>query len=89
MKKFIAAALLASATFTPLYAKNVCTVKPGEKWLSIPAAKAKAAAAGYTNIRMGVEAGCYEAEAKKGGQDYEIYIHPVSGKIVMVRKDVD
>jgi hypothetical protein len=88
MRLIIIAALLC-ATSAPVHAKNICTVKPGEKWIPIATAKAKATAAGYTNIRMGIEAGCYEAEAKKGGVDYEIYIHPVSGKIVLTRKDID
>ena len=82
---------LAAMVASPAVAKTdkFCDVKAGSKWISLQKARQIASAAGYKKIRMGMEAGCFEAEAEKGGQDYEIYIHPVSGKIVKVRKDID
>lgn len=82
---------LAAMVASPAVAKtdNFCDVKHGSKWISLKQARQIASAAGYTKIRMGMEAGCFEAEAEKGGQDYEVYIHPVTGKIVKVRKDID
>jgi hypothetical protein len=89
MKKLILLSLITVGATIPLQAKNVCAPAAGKKWVPMASARKAAVAAGYTNIRMGIEAGCYEAEAKKNGVDYEIYIDPVTGKIVKVRKDID
>ena len=82
---------LAAMVASPAVAKTdkFCDVKAGSKWISLQKARQIASAAGYSKIRMGMEAGFFEAEAEKGGQDYEVYIHPVSGKIVKIRKDID
>jgi hypothetical protein len=91
MKSFVFLATIATLAAIPAQAqsKNLCTVAPGKKWIPMAAAKKVVAAAGYTKIRMGLEAGCYEGEAQKGGVQYEVFVHPQTGKIVKVRKDAD
>lgn len=53
------------------------------QWISVADAKGKAAAQGYQVRRIKREDGCYELYAiSKTGQRLELYMNPVSGKIV-------
>jgi uncharacterized membrane protein YkoI len=36
-----------------------------------------------------MEYGCYEAEGNKDGIQIEIYVDPITGKVLMIRKDQD
>ncbi|MBV7256637.1 PepSY domain-containing protein [Pacificimonas sp. WHA3] len=87
--KPVMAAVVLSLSASPLAAKQFCQPELGATWLSIRDIKKKVEAAGYKDFRIGLEYGCYEAEGSKNGIDLEVYVHPVTGKIVKVRKDLD
>jgi hypothetical protein len=84
--------LLASMTATtplPASAANLCGPRAGVKWLTLQQARQRLAKAGYAGFRVGVEHGCYEGEGSKGGRKLEVYLDPVTGKVVRVRRDRD
>ncbi len=89
MKKFlvlsIAAASLALGTPANASGNTYCGQASGN-WMSIDAVKAKAAGMGYNVRRVKREDGCYEVYAigKNGGR-VEIYMHPVTGKVVKIK----
>jgi hypothetical protein len=89
MKILVLAALSIGLLTTPAHAANLCSPKPGQKWLTMAQIKKKVEAAGYKNFRIGMEYGCYEAEGKKDGTQIEVYVDPITGKVLMVRKDQD
>lgn len=68
-------------------AADLCVVKPGEKTMTAEEARAKMAAAGYSDIvKVEMEHGCLEGKGTKGGKKIEVYVHPVSGEIVKVKE---
>ncbi len=89
MKKFfiLSAAALTLAISAPANASGdaYCGQASGN-WMSIDAVKAKAAGMGYDVRRVKREDGCYEVYAigKNGGR-VEIYMNPVTGKVVKVK----
>ena len=66
-----------------------CSRSPKSQWRTMSDARAAAEALGYKNIRkMEIEDGCYEVYAlDKKNRRVEIYIDPVSLKIVHVEVD--
>jgi len=66
---------------------DLCEVKPGEKTITADEARAKMAAAGYTEIvKVEMEHGCLEGKGFKAGKKIEVYVHPVTGEIVKVKE---
>jgi len=64
-----------------------CTSAPSSEWHSVDETRTAAEALGYKDIRkIEVEGSCYEAYAfDKDGRRVEIYIDPVSLKIVRTK----
>jgi len=93
MKKplILAASSLALAlTFSaPAFAEDDggnCNVPSGSEWMSKSDVTAKTAEQGYNVRRVKREDGCYEVYAtNKDGKRMELYINPVSGKIVKTK----
>ncbi len=86
MKKTVILALssVVLAFATPALAsggKVSCNSDSGQ-WMSKDQARAKVDAMGYSARKVKVERGCYEVYASKNGTRYEIFMHPVTGKIV-------
>ena len=87
--KYLSVLILAFMATAPAHAANLCRPKPGVKWLSLAQARLLLNKAGYRGFRIGVERGCFEGEGSRNGVKLEIYLHPVTGKIVMVQDDAD
>lgn len=69
------------------HAADLCEVKPGENIITPEEARAKMAAAGYTEIvKVEMEHGCLEGKGTKAGKKVEVYVHPVSGEIVKIKE---
>jgi hypothetical protein len=64
-----------------------CGSTDQSSWMSIEAITAKGVALGYEVSNVKTEDGCYELYAKKDGQRFEVYMHPVSGEVVRVKND--
>ena len=91
MKKFIllAATTLSLAYVSPSMASSngtLCNNISGQP-MSMEEVKAKVSEQGYDVRRVKREDGCLEVYAiDKQGSKVEIYLHPVSGKIVKIKK---
>ena len=89
MKKMMlsipAAALLLSAA-APAFATVECTSAPQDKWMKPEAVQKMLAEQGYDVRLVKVEDSCLEAKATKDGKKLEIYVDPVSGKIVTIKE---
>ena len=66
-----------------------CRTQQGAKWMTIDQAAAKARAHGYRDIReVERDDGCWEVYATdKNGYRVEVYMHPVTGRIVKIERD--
>lgn len=64
-----------------------CTDAAESSWLKMDAAKAQLTKAGYSVRRMKVAMGCFEAYVVKDGKRLELFLDPVSGKIVETREN--
>lgn len=90
MKKIIllAATILSLATVSPSVAMSdgaLCDNATG-RHMSIAKVKSSMTAKGYRVRRVKRENGCLEVYAiDKQGSKVEIYLHPVSGKIVKIK----
>ena len=92
MPKIIIPAALALSfiTIAPAFAGDDgdCAKAPRDQWLSKEAITARVSELGYKVRRVKVEDGCYEVYAfDKNGARAEIYIDPVSGRIMRARED--
>lgn len=80
--KFIAAALLAAASFNA-FADDHCTSEPRSKWLTTDAMKAKVEQQGVTVQRIETDDNCYEVRGvRKNGDRVKLTLHPVTGAVV-------
>lgn len=85
---------LVVATATILFSTSPCWAEhddvncdsAGGKWMTKQAAKEKITALGYETRKVKTEDGCYEVYALKDGDRFEIFLHPVTGKIVKTKK---
>ncbi len=77
-----AAALFAAAPASASPPSKPCTDAAQSTWMKIDDAKAKLTAAGYDVRRIRVSMRCYEAYVTKDGQRLELFLDPVSGKVV-------
>ncbi len=90
MKKFliIATSTMILAIASPAFAGegNAQCTNTSSEWMSLDAAKAKVAEQGYDARRVTREDGCYEVYAiGKDGARVELYLNPVTGKIVKTK----
>ncbi|HHN67419.1 MAG TPA: PepSY domain-containing protein [Thermopetrobacter sp.] len=63
-----------------------CTSAPADKWMSQEQARKILTGQGYDVRKMKVEDSCLEAYAMKDGRRLEVYLDPVSGKIVKIKE---
>jgi len=63
-----------------------CDAGPKSGWMTKEAVKKHLAAQGYQLRKIEQEDGCYEAYALKDGAKYELYVNPVTGKLVKSKK---
>jgi len=57
------------------------------KWMSKEKARERAMLMGYDARKVKTEDGCYEIYAtNKDGERFEIFMHPVTGKVVETKK---
>lgn len=76
------AAALAFAAAARADDSSKCPNVPQERWMSVDAAKAKAAELGVTVKGAKAEDGCWEVKGLKDGKRVELYLDPVSGAVV-------
>ena len=85
----LAAASTVLAFTTPAFAganDPHCDSENGT-WMTKEDAKAKAKTMGYDSRKVKTENGCYELyTTDKDGAKMEVFMHPVSGKIVGIKK---
>lgn len=78
---------LAIAGFTlPAAAVKDCTTEPMDKWMPPEKIEAMLKEQGYEVRKVKVEGTCLEAYATKDGRKAEIYMDPVTGKIVRIKE---
>jgi hypothetical protein len=80
-------ALLATAAASAS-ATDLCQAGPKGAWIKPDAVRRHVVAMGYKDFTLGIEDGCYEAKAID--QDHkrsEIYIDPMTGEVVKIKKD--
>ena len=63
-----------------------CTSAPMEKWMKPEQVEKLLTERGYQVRKVKVEDSCLEAFAMKDGRRMEIYLDPVSGKIVKIKE---
>ena len=80
-----AVALFLAGAATPALATE-CTTAPMDRWMKPEQVERLLAKRGYEVRRVKVEDSCLEAYAVKNGRYVEIYLNPVSGKIVKVKE---
>jgi hypothetical protein len=69
-------------------AAQPCTSEPRSKWLERESVRVQVEALGYKVIEIEVENGCYAVEVRdKNGKELDLFIDPVSGKIVRQEED--
>jgi hypothetical protein len=61
---------------------KACTDQPRSAWLKMDKVRADLEKAGYSVRRIKVARNCYEAYVVKDGKRQEIFLNPVTGKIV-------
>ncbi len=79
----IALSLLGVAT--PALAVD-CTTEPMEKWMKPEDVQKMLTTQGYEIRTVKKEDSCLEAKGMKDGKKVEIYVDPVSGKIVKIKE---
>lgn len=82
-----AAALLAAHPAAASPPSKPCTDAAESTWMKIDDAKAKLAQAGYNVRRIKVAMRCFEAYVTKDGKRLELFLDPVSGKIVETKEN--
>ncbi len=80
-----AIALFLLGAATPALAIE-CTTEPMDKWMKPDAVHKLLTEQGYDVRKVKVEDSCLEAFAMKDGKRQEIYLDPVSGKIVKIKE---
>ncbi len=78
------AAVIVTAT-VPASAAMMCTDAPMEKWMSRDQVAKMFTEKGYEVRKVEREDNCLEVYAIKDGKKMEIYIDPVSGRIVKTK----
>ena len=63
-----------------------CTSEPMEKWMKPEQVEKLLTEQGYEVRKVKVEDSCLEAYATKDGKRMEVYLDPVSGKIVKIKE---
>jgi hypothetical protein len=65
-----------------------CTSEPRSKWMERKSIRDQVEALGYKVIEIEVENGCYAIEVRdKNGKELDLYLDPVTGKIVRREED--
>jgi hypothetical protein len=65
-----------------------CTTEPRSKWQQRQSVRAQIQALGYKVVEIEVENGCYAIEVRdRNGKELDLYVDPVSGKIVRQEED--
>ena len=80
-----AIALFLLGAATPALAIE-CTSEPMEKWMKPEQVEKLLTEQGYEVRKVKVEDSCLEAYATKDGRRMEVYVDPVSGKIVKIKE---
>ena len=79
------AAVIVMGAATPALATQ-CTTEPMDKWMKPEQVDKLLTEQGYKVRKVQVEDSCLEAYATKDGKRFEIYLDPVTGKIVKVKE---
>ncbi len=83
----IVAFSLSLSQILPSQASDVtCDAGPKSGWMTKEAIGELLTAQGYQLRKIEQEDGCYEAYVLKDGAKYELYVHPVTGKLVKSKK---
>ncbi len=81
----VAIALFLAGAAAPALATE-CTTQPMDKWMKPEEVQKMLNEKGYEVRKMKVEDSCLEAYAMKDGRKMEVYVDPVSGKIVKIKE---
>ena len=74
-----------SAGSSAFASKGLCNAGPGSGWKPREEIRTMLTAEGYEVRKIKIEDGCYEAYAKKDDKKLEVYVHPVTLKIVKIK----
>lgn len=81
------ASLLVSGIAVSSNSDLECTDAPQSEWMSEEEITAKAEELGYEVRKVKADDGCYEVYAKRDGERYEVYFHPITGEVVEEERD--
>jgi hypothetical protein len=70
----------------PAMAAVECTSEPQDKWMKPEEVQKLLTDQGYEVRSVKVEDTCMEAKGTKDGRKVEVYVDPVSGKIVKIKE---
>lgn len=81
-----AIALFLLGAAVPAFAAVECTTEPQDKWMKPEEVQKMLTEQGYEVRSVKVEDTCLEAKGTKDGKKVEVYVDPVSGKIVKIKE---
>lgn len=81
----MAGLLTVSAGSSAFASKDLCNAGPESGWKPKEDVRTMLTAEGYEVRKIKIEDGCYEAYAKKDDKKLEVYVHPVTLKIVEIK----
>ena len=80
-----AVALFLTGAAMPALATE-CTTEPMDKWMKPEQVEKLLTEQGYKVRKVKVEDSCLEAYAMKNGRKMEVYVDPITGKIVKIKE---
>lgn len=88
MRRSLAALVVAVSVPVSAFADDVCVTAAADQWKTEDEVKAYAAELGFDVANLKIEDGCYEVYARDTvGTKLEVFFHPVTFKIAMVKLD--